>query len=92
MKGKENLLSIEEAIVILNNNFTDIDPDIFWKSIRKKFNFTQPSELSEDKTKEVIQYLDDWGIRLLADDFGPYKAEEMCLDKTTGYVSFFNTF
>ena len=67
-------------------------PEIFQKSIRKKQGFNQPSELSEDKTKEIIQYLDDWGIRLLADDLGPYKAEEMCLDKTTRYVSFFKAF
>jgi len=28
MKGKENLLSIEEAIVILNNNFLQLANDI----------------------------------------------------------------
>ena len=66
MEKQGNQLTIEEAIVILTGTFTDINPEIFWKEIRKKYGFNQPSELTEEKTREVIRYLDDRGIQLLS--------------------------
>lgn len=83
-------LTIAEAIDCLKMDFPDVHAKVFWESIREKFNFTKPSELDEKIYNEVIVHLDDWGLRLLSDEVGPLKANELILDYRTGYIDYFN--
>lgn len=86
----ERKLTIAEAIDILHKDFPDVHPKVYWESIREKFNFTKPSELDEKTYNKAIECLDNWGLEVLSDDVDSLKAQEICLEKTVGYVNFFN--